>query len=279
MNTVSKQFEAMGARVKVRDLTPSRWGEPIAINIRSDKKGEFFDIGVTEGIELQVLQVVPQDRHLVLMTRDGNVKAKYLAGHDERHWFVAAVPESAAVTTVAEAKEALKPASVREIQKKVKPSKRNHRRNSAFKRQGEWFFIPAPEFEADKEEIHRNEPVTRTLNGRIASAHMAEELVRTGGEIVYIVNAVGASKLTLEQRREIRTLPIMTQARHDAFLQERPEARDWQWRTMIQNPEVYVRGTIRHEDHATLDLGQTWHKVEMNTEPQARAMRNVTFLD
>jgi hypothetical protein len=47
---------------------------------------------------------------------------------------------------------------------------------------------------------------------------------------------------------------------------------------MRRNPGVYVRGRVRHPDHATITL-PGWHRVVMNTEAQSRAMRNVAFLD
>ena len=47
---------------------------------------------------------------------------------------------------------------------------------------------------------------------------------------------------------------------------------------MVRNPSVYVKGRITHADHATVVL-DGWHRVEMNTETQSRAMRHVAFLD
>jgi hypothetical protein len=47
---------------------------------------------------------------------------------------------------------------------------------------------------------------------------------------------------------------------------------------MRRNASVYVRGHIRHADHKTIIL-HGWHRVLMNTENQAKAMRNVAFLD
>ena len=44
------------------------------------------------------------------------------------------------------------------------------------------------------------------------------------------------------------------------------------------DPEVYVRGTVKHRDHATIRL-DGWHRVELNTETQAAAMSRVAFLD
>ena len=93
-----------------------------------------------------MLDVQPADRHLLLMVRGRDEKSKFLCGHDERHWFVAAVPESAPVGTVRAAKEALKPAEVRSAQARLGlgSDAGNRRKNAAFRRQGEWFFVPAP---------------------------------------------------------------------------------------------------------------------------------------
>ena len=57
-----------------------------------------------------------------------------------------------------------------------------------------------------------------------------------------------------------------------------PKAKGWGWRMMRRNPGVYVKGRIRHTDHATITL-HGWHRVLMNTEGQSRAMQNVAFLD
>jgi hypothetical protein len=47
---------------------------------------------------------------------------------------------------------------------------------------------------------------------------------------------------------------------------------------MRRDALVYVKGTIRHADHATITLNG-WHRVVMNEERKAKAMRNVAFLD
>ena len=62
------------------------------------------------------------------------------------------------------------------------------------------------------------------------------------------------------------------------LLEGRPQAKNWGWRVMQRNAEVYVRGRVRHADHRTITL-HGWHRVLMNTENQSRAMRNVAFLD
>ena len=112
------KFARIGARLKVfadRPARRSRTSGVIALDVQADRKGEFFEIIRRPGAEAEiaVLDVQPADRHLLLLVREGKDKSKFLCGHDERHWFVAGIPESAPVGTVRQAKEALKPAEVR----------------------------------------------------------------------------------------------------------------------------------------------------------------------
>ena len=268
---LEKKFEKMGARVKVREAvtTTGRRGfdnsKTFRVDVRKDREGTFFDLLVGKAVDVEVLDVKSDDRHLLLLakTPDENVhrpdiKSKFLCGHDERDWFVAAIPEAkTSVASVQAAKQALKPTSVVEAEDKVgvKPSKRQKRKNEARKRQGEWFFIPAPSVKVDEKLILKNEPLRR---GR-GKPHMAEELYRIGGETVWVglgatngISVAAYSKLSSEERKNKRS--------------------------MSRNPRVYVRGKIRHSDHKTIQL-DGWHLVQMNTETESIAMRSVAFLD
>ncbi len=53
-------FERMGARVKIRETVSRR--HPAGIDIRSDKRGEYFDIGVeaTDQVEYEVIDIRPR---------------------------------------------------------------------------------------------------------------------------------------------------------------------------------------------------------------------------
>ena len=100
-----------------------------------------------------------EDRHLLLMARTED-KQRFLCGHDERQWFVAAIPESAGATTVQEAKQALKPRAVREAEAQMGVKTRDlHKRRKKTKagakiyHQGEWIFLPRPDL--DSEDIIR----------------------------------------------------------------------------------------------------------------------------
>jgi len=270
-NHLTKSFERLGARAKVRPLIPSRWrpnSGPVVIDIGSDRRGEFFDIQATHDADVHVLDLQPKDHHLLLMVRQSaerpglpDTKDKFLCGHDERHWFVAGVPESAPVSSVITAKEALKPELVRNLEsgKRGKRAKRQRRKTETFIRQGEWFFVPAPGVSATEKLVLRNEPLRR---GR-GKPHNCECLYRVGGTTVYVCGQY-PNGLTEKERREV--------------IQRNAAATKWNWQVMQRDPAVFVRGRVSHADHATIHL-EGWHRVAMNTETQSRAMASVAFLD
>src|SRR5215475_9013530 len=119
-NLLDAKFARIGARLKVADRPSrrSRTSGVVSLDVQSDRKGELFEIVKQPGAEAEVavLDVQPADRHLLLLVREGKEKSKFLCGHDERHWFVAGIPETSSVGTVRQAKEALKPAEVRTAQ-------------------------------------------------------------------------------------------------------------------------------------------------------------------
>lgn len=150
----------------------TRWNDPsgpVVIDIRRDRHGEFFDVQAREDAEIEILDLQPKDRHLVLMVRQRaerpglpETKDKFLCGHDERHWFVAAVPGNS-VSSVVTAKDALKPDLVRALESGIKGKRkdRHRRKTDVLIRQGEWFFIPAPDLQVDDKLVLHNEPIRR----------------------------------------------------------------------------------------------------------------------
>src|SRR6185437_155119 len=92
-DTLEAKFARIGARLKLSDGSDRPRlvvTVPIALDVRNDRKGEFFEVIRRPGAEadLEGLDVQPEDRHLLLMVRERGGKSKYLGGHDERHWFV-----------------------------------------------------------------------------------------------------------------------------------------------------------------------------------------------
>jgi hypothetical protein len=233
--------------------------EDLALDVRQDRHGEYFLISRAPAstTELVVLDVQPSDGHLLLLSRSSAEKHRFLLGHDERHWFVAGIPESTPVSRVRDAKQALNPDVVQSSERGIRTKDRDRRSNVARIRQGEWFFVPATNARVDRFLVLRNEPIARG-GGK---PHVCEELYRFGGETVY-VSPGAPNGLTNE---------------HYQALSEGERSR-WNWRVMRRNPKVYVRGRVRHSDHKTVVL-DGWHEVLSNTENLSHAMRNVAFLD
>jgi len=172
---------------------------------------------------------------------------------------VQAVPGGA--SSVRQAMDALQPKDVRDAlaRNHVSSRKRYERKNRAFRRQGEWFFVPEPSLVVDNKLILSNEPLRRGAG----KPHLVEQLYRTGGETVHVC-AKHPNGISEKEYREL--------------LRVNPKAVRWGWRVMRRNPGVYARGTVRHSDHDTITL-PFWHRVVMNTETQSRTMANVAFLD
>lgn len=237
-----RHFSRMGARLKIQG-PGVRQGERVRIDVGRDRDGEFFDVRCQDGVVPEILDVQPASRHLVLMVRDGADKNKFLLGHDERHWFAAAVPGDG-VHDVKTAIESLRPTEV-EGQKAV--------------RQGEWFFVPAPEVQITRV-IHRNEPLSR---GGGSKPHICEELMRHFGVTVMVSSAYPAG---------------ITEPEYNRLIDTNPKARHMSWRRMVRDAQVFARGDVRHRDHKTIHL-YDWHGVYMNRERFAKHAKQIAFLD
>jgi hypothetical protein len=260
------KFRRMGARVRVAEAPGV---DRVRVDVKRDRLGEYFDLAVAPqaGVWVDAIDVRPRERHLLLMVADDaagapaatGTKQKFLCGHDERAWFVAAVPETRKAANVREAFEALKPPDVRWAlaDRRVRNRDRNRRRNEAFIRQGEWFFLPRPDFSARDGIVLRDEPLRRG-NGK---PHWAEFLTRTGGEVVY-VDRRGTAISEAEYQR------VLSRDAKDAS----------RWTPQRRNMRVMVKGRVSHPDHKTIVL-PCWHAVVMNTESQSVAMRWMAFID
>ena len=281
--SVTAAFARIGARARLRPLTSriSRWRRErwsirgtnagLIADVARDRRGEFFDLVIDEPRvrRLCVLEVRPRERHLVLLSREVGMMVgdlpvlqdrRLLCGHDERSWFIAAVPHDRRVTTVRQAMEALKPDLVRASQARhgVRHGDLNRRRNAGFVRQGEWFFVPDPTFDLRGLPWLTDEPLVRG-GGK---PHIAERLVRFGGTQVLRHRLDGSVMAPHELNHLLR--------------RGQTAQRDWEW--MVREPLVYVRGAVRHPDHATVTL-PIWHRVMPNTESGWSGASGLAFLD
>ncbi len=268
LKMLERHFNRIGARLSVLE-TVGATGVSMGfqLGIETDRRGEHFVARIGEPvIELTVLQMLPNEKHLLLLVKaiDLNgelIRTKFLCGHDERHWFVAGVKREA--TDVASAKESLKPDFVkaRQSQAAVKTRNRHRRRNEAFVRQGEWFFVPEPNFNPGVAPILQHEPIRR---GR-GKPHMVEELCRNGGTTVYVCRQHWQGLTEVEYRNVLRADPA---------------AKTWTWSVMRRDMDVYARGRVTHSDHKTVTL-HGWHRVFLSEEVTSNNGQFVrsTFLD
>lgn len=261
-DSIVRQFESIGARVRIRPLEAKarRWErvrpDAFTIDVAKDKRGSYFELALARSApELVVLQAERRVRHLLLMSRDGH---RFLCGHDERDWFVAEVAER--VSTVRAARQALMPPAVREVARRVSPAATECRKNPLFVRQGEWFFVPTDR-ELPEEVILRDEPLQRSGGSK---PHVCDELCREGGELVYVVG--GLVYMPDEYASRLK-------ADHDGSFRRLGK------QNRVRNATVYVRGSVKHPDHATIHL-EKWHRVFINNEiPAGSRSSVVSFLD
>ncbi len=264
VGSLIRGFRRIGADVDVLPMLRRARRAPLAIDVVGSGRREKFEVEVNVDAQARVVDVDAELRHLLIHSTlpDDAAAFKYLCGHDERHWFVAGVPNDPGVSGVRSAMEALKPRAVQLAQQAaaLDGRERLRRRNRAFVRQGEWFFVPCPELEVDPRTIRRNEPLQRSFRNK---PHWAQEACRMGGTAV-MVSDLEPGGLTLEQYR-VRITQSNT-------------ARNARWRPMMRDPKLYVRGCVRHTDHATIEL-EGWHRVFMNEEARAPSSTGVVFLD
>jgi hypothetical protein len=204
MAALHRHFDRIGAQLAIATLPDEtgfrrsrrmvRYEQGFRLDIQHKKRGEVFELAVNETalpeLEVTVMNVQPEQRHLLLMLKrlqpqplETVNKTKFLCGYDERHWFAAEMANQA-VSNVWEALESMKPdpVVVSQQQRRVRTHHWHRRRNAGFVRQGEWFFLPVPDFAPDPPAVVLHDEPLRRGNGK---PHWVEWLHRTGGEIVY----------------------------------------------------------------------------------------------
>lgn len=253
-------FRAIGARVRAvpPPSQPFSWRTAGIASRRVSVRDESFELSLPVETRAVVLDCRRADRHLVLSLQEpGAASQHFLCGFDERHWFAAAVTGG----SVPAAKDSLMPPAVREIAQRagVRHANLHRRHTKAFIRQGEWFFVPAPDIEPDRLAVHWREPLIRPGGGK---PHIVDELVRGHGEMVWHHAQHASNGITDD---EFRALPGPAR-----------DARGWSRRSRIRDSAtVLARGAVRHPDHATIWLGG-WHRVFINSEQRPASLG---FLD
>jgi len=268
MNTIVDKFEKMGATATIGkhiDFRRRRNQDNGATGMTINVSSGIFDIRKGSKVQVQVIDLDTKLRHLLLHVNDDGEKMKFLCGHDERDWFVAEVPGGSA-SNIKTAMDALKPAAVREAESKGKKKNRNKRRSPERKRQGEWFFIPRPDFQPPKDAIILpNEQLSR---GAGSKPHIVDQVYRHGGTVVFVHYRHAPAGVSRKEMNKI--------IRNQVIDGDRNGGHGWQERR--RDATAYAKGRVRHSDHATLVL-DCWHEIHMNTESRTGTGQRVVFLD
>ena len=244
---LNAKFARIGARLRIADRPANRFrpAGPVALDVRADRRGEFFEVArrAGENPAVEVLDIRPADRHLLLLVRDGTEKGKFLCGHDERHWFVAAVPEAAPVGTVRQAMEALKPPEVRAAQAVERDQRtgRDPPQDGRLRPPGGVVFRPGPGF--------RRRPPAGP-DERAPAAGVGREAA-LGGPLLPDRRGDGLRVPQVPERGDRGRVPGSSC---------NPQAANWGWRVMRRNPGVYVTGRVRHAGPPDDPL-RGWHRV------------------
>jgi len=251
MNThnLSKAFASIGTRVCIDRVRNAR--SPLGISVSKDKKGEYFSIRVDQTYThipfcIHIAETNKKLKQMVIAISYtiGEFKAlfttqHFLIGKDECHLFVAGLNNG---ISVKKAFTELRPGSISATLSATGVKEKNwyKRKNKTFIRQGEWFFIPAALPPISMPVVHKKEPISRNAG----KPHIVDELMRVGGEVVYVKNSQVITKETYEHlshRDRLRT------------------------RQRVRGARVFVRGYVRHPDHKTIFL-DGWHEVHLNRE-------------
>ena len=164
---LERRFAAVGARLKVAE-TPWR-GEP-RIDMRTDARGEYFDVRFAGGdrcFELEVVDVQPSDRHLLLLVRERReeqvpvrsrraalVRRRHPRGRARRGRCGDGKGGPTACLVVAAHWGAARPKAVPGVATRL------------YVRQGEWFFVPAPGDWIRPRLVLRKEPLSLAAERR-----------------------------------------------------------------------------------------------------------------
>jgi hypothetical protein len=263
LQQVESGFARIGAEINIqvfqRQTIPGHRRAPLSIDVSRTSRGEVFTIETADNVHLDVIDLRRREHHLLLRASNLVGEDRFLCGHDEQHWFVAALPARPLARNIEEAKQALKPKLV--LAKERRRYRGKHaRRSDVFLRQGEWFFIPWPHVGVQQEQIERGGSLKRAAGSK---PHHCELLYRDGAREY---ECGRYPKLAFFEEEYLK------------ILRTRRKAKQWNWRLLPYRGSTYVKGWVTHPDHSPLYL-DIWHRVEMNSESNRLTMSNLVYLD
>lgn len=247
-----RDFAKIGARMHITTLD-DRWIRLFNFGLnKKSSSGEFFRLEIQEEakrvLDFRVSHIDTRTRHAVMsIDRDWGDevgkssqpegKSHVLIGHDERHWFLADLPERIGINSVHRAMGSLQPPEIQALRhtrgRGMPDTQWHRRRNACFKRQGEWFFVPVTADDVINQKLILRDGVLQRFQYLTKlNTHRVDELFRVPRQMDFYDNL---NELWKEGVTSV--IPL----------------------------RQYARGRVRHKDHATIFLRE-WHEVFLNCE-------------
>ena len=175
-------FGASGPRLKVSDGLERRRriisDVAVALDIQRDRKGEFFEVIRSSGYRGKSRGARrPVRRPTSAADGPGGKREAQVPVRPRRAALVRRRPARVGSGRHSPGCEGgAEPAEVQNAQARMglRAEARNRRKNAAYRRQGEWFFIPVPDFSVAEKLVLHHEPLSRGNGGK---PHWAESLL------------------------------------------------------------------------------------------------------
>jgi hypothetical protein len=87
---IHRQFRHIGARARLRYRADSK---PIAIDVRRDERGEYFEVRLPKSASAVVLSTNQARQHLLLLVSAHGAQTRYVCAQARRRWTVSPVPD------------------------------------------------------------------------------------------------------------------------------------------------------------------------------------------
>jgi len=85
---IHRQFRHIGARAR---LSHAAAGNAVAVEVRRDRRGEYFDVRMPRAASAAVLNANKMRRHLLLLVSIDGRKSRFVFSRNRDQWFVAPV--------------------------------------------------------------------------------------------------------------------------------------------------------------------------------------------
>ncbi len=85
---IHRQFRHIGARARLHHPVD---GDAVAVEVRRDRRGQYFDVRMPRTASAAVLNTNKLQRHLLLLVSVGGHKSRFVFTRNRNQWFVSPV--------------------------------------------------------------------------------------------------------------------------------------------------------------------------------------------